>query len=156
MFSTSTLLSRSKSGEILISVGLGNYWTGAIAERHQILEPLDPVVAVSGEHLLPAAVDVRLDAVAVEFDFMKPQRPYRSLGLQGGKLGLDESGHRGLGTPHFLPNCDPGHTLLTQLNLQVLQLNRVSVDGRRILQTARQGRSGVGGEGRPVHKKASA
>jgi hypothetical protein len=27
-------------------------------------------------------------------------------------LGLDESGHRGLGTPHFLPNCDPGHTRL--------------------------------------------
>jgi len=31
--------------------------------------------------------------VAVEFDFMKPLLPL-GLGLQGGKLGLDESGHR--------------------------------------------------------------
>ena len=43
----------------------------------------------------------------------------------------DETRHRGLGTLPFLPNCDPVHTLLNQLNLQVLQLNRVSVDGRR-------------------------
>ena len=35
-------------------------------------EPLGPVQSVAGEDLLPTAVDVDLDAVAVKLDLMKP------------------------------------------------------------------------------------
>ena len=56
-------------------------------------EPLGPVQPVSGVDLLPAAVDVDLDAVAVELDLMKPLLALGSLGLQCRKLGLNEPRH---------------------------------------------------------------
>ena len=57
-------------------------------------EPFGPIQPVTGEDLLPAAVDMDLDAVAVELDFMKPLLALRGFGLQRCKLGLDEPRHR--------------------------------------------------------------
>ncbi len=51
-------------------------------------EPVDPVVAVTGEGLSDIAIDVDLDSIAVVFDFVDPLSPRRRFHLQGRKLGL--------------------------------------------------------------------
>jgi hypothetical protein len=56
-------------------------------------EPFGPVQPVSSVDLLPVAVDVDLDAVAVELDLMKPLLALGSLGLQCCELGLNEPRH---------------------------------------------------------------
>ena len=56
-------------------------------------KPLRPVQPVAGEHPLLPLVEVDLDPVAVELDFMKPLVAGRHLGLQRGQLRLDESRH---------------------------------------------------------------
>ena len=56
-------------------------------------EPFGTIQPVSSVDLLPAAVDVDLDAVAVELNFMKPLLALGSLGLQCCKLGLNEPRH---------------------------------------------------------------
>ena len=57
------------------------------------VEALGPVQPVAGEDLLPSAVEMDLDAVAVVLDFMKPLLALRRLGLQRGELGLNEPRH---------------------------------------------------------------
>lgn len=54
-------------------------------------EPLDPGMPVPRKRPLLSGIGVELDAVAIVFDFVKPV-PFGSFGLQGGELGLDESG----------------------------------------------------------------
>jgi hypothetical protein len=78
--------------------------------RRQSGKPLGPVQSVTGVNLLPAGVDVDLDAVAVEFNFVEPLVSLGHLRLQGGKLRPDESRHRGFGTLGLLPIYDPTHT----------------------------------------------
>jgi len=56
-------------------------------------KPLRPVQPVAGEHLLFPLVEVDLDPVAVELDFVKPLVAGRRLGLQRGQLRLDDSRH---------------------------------------------------------------
>ena len=56
-------------------------------------EPLGPVQTVAGKDLLLTAVDVDLDAVAVELDLVKPLLTLRSFGLQRCKLGSNETRH---------------------------------------------------------------
>ena len=46
-------------------------------------KPFRPVQPVAGEDFPPPLVQVDLDPVAVEFDFMKPLIPSRRAGLQG-------------------------------------------------------------------------
>ena len=65
-------------------------------------EPVDPVMAVTGEGLPVVAVDVELDAVAVVFDFVNPLSPRRSFHLQGRKLGADKARH---GSLRLLGRC---------------------------------------------------
>jgi hypothetical protein len=51
------------------------------------------VQSVAGEYLPSSPVQVDLDPVAVEFDFMEPLFAGGRLGFQGRKLGLNESRH---------------------------------------------------------------
>jgi hypothetical protein len=56
-------------------------------------EAFGPIQPISGEDLLPSAVEVNLDAVAVKLDLMKPLVTPRHLRLQRCKLGLNEPRH---------------------------------------------------------------
>lgn len=56
-------------------------------------KPFGPVEPVAGVDFPLSLVQVDLDPIAIEFDFVKPPVPSRSLGLQGGQLGLDEPRH---------------------------------------------------------------
>ena len=56
-------------------------------------EALGPIQSVAGEDLLPAAVEVDLNAVAVVLDFMKPLLALGRPGLQRCELGLNEPRH---------------------------------------------------------------
>src|SRR5215213_2136129 len=68
--------------------------SGDIKRAGNHREPCCPVQPVTGEDLLPSPVDVDLDAVAVELDFVKPLLTLRRFGLQRCKLGLNEPRHR--------------------------------------------------------------
>jgi hypothetical protein len=65
-------------------------------------EPVDPVVAITGKSLAVVAVDMKLDAVAVVFDFVNPLSPRRRFHLRGRKLGADKARH---GSFRLLGRC---------------------------------------------------
>ena len=56
-------------------------------------EALRPVQPVAGEYPLFSLVQMNLDPVTVELDFVKPLVAGRRLGLQSGQLRLDEPRH---------------------------------------------------------------
>jgi hypothetical protein len=54
---------------------------------------LGPIEAVPRKHAFFPGVGMKLDAVAVVFDFVNPLLALGSLALQGRKLGLNEPRH---------------------------------------------------------------
>ena len=74
-----------------LAVDDGFAWNGERAGN--LGKALGPVQPVAGEHLLSSAVEMDLDAIAVVLDFMKPLLALGRLGLQRGKLGLNEPRH---------------------------------------------------------------
>lgn len=67
--------------------------TGDIQRACDHGKPLRPVQPVAGEHPLLPLVEMDLDPVTVELDFMEPPVAGRRLGLQRGQLRFDESRH---------------------------------------------------------------
>ena len=59
-------------------------------------------MTVAGEGLAGVTIDMKLDAVAVIFDFVNPVVTRWGFRLEGGKLGLDEARHRASRTPCHL------------------------------------------------------
>jgi hypothetical protein len=52
-----------------------------------------PVQSSSGVDLLSSAVEMHLNAIAVELDLVKPKIALGRFGLQGGELGFNEPRH---------------------------------------------------------------
>src|SRR5438552_10873484 len=67
--------------------------TGNVEGASNDREPFSPVQPVARVELLPSTIYVNLHAIPVIFDFMEPLVALRCLGLQGGKLGLNEPRH---------------------------------------------------------------
>jgi hypothetical protein len=78
-----------------VSVSVDDSFSGDIERAGNHREALDPVQPVTGEDFLAAPADMDLDAIAVEFDFMKSLPAFRRLGLQRCKLGFNEPRHGG-------------------------------------------------------------
>jgi hypothetical protein len=66
--------------------------TGKIQGAGNDGEPFCPVQPVAREDLLPSLVEVNLNPVAVELDFMQPLRPLGRPGPQRSQLGLMKPG----------------------------------------------------------------
>jgi hypothetical protein len=74
-----------------LAVDDGFAWNGERAGN--LGKALGPIQTVAGEDLLPAAVKMNLNAIAVVLDFVKPLVALGRPGLQRRELGLNEPRH---------------------------------------------------------------
>ena len=87
--------------------------TGNIQRAGDHGEALRPVQPVAGEYPLSSLVQMNLDPVTVELDFMEPLVAGRRAGLQRGQLRFDEPRHFCRGARHTGCTHTLGHLLAT-------------------------------------------
>jgi hypothetical protein len=73
-----------------LTIDDGFAWYGKRAGN--LGEAFGPIQPVASVNFLPAAVEMNLNAISIEFDFMKPLLALGRFGLQCYELGFDEPG----------------------------------------------------------------